>query len=136
MSTQENIRNLREEHNLSQDDMAEKLGMSVNGYGKIERGQSDLSLKRLQQIAEVFDIDVSEIVKSTDKEMALVIGENHGVMQNNYHADSTEIEKLTLIIQHQQEKINDLKDIVSQKDEYIKLLKKLSNVEPMTLEKL
>ncbi len=125
-TTQENIRQLREKNKLSQDDMAEKLGMSKNGYGKIERGQSDLSLTRLEQIANIFEIDVTELIKTSDKEMAFIIGENHGgVMQNNYNSEQVEIEKLNLIISHQQEKINDLQKIITQKDEYIDLLKKV-----------
>lgn len=110
---QDNIRSLREEHKLSQDEMAEKLGMSKNGYGKIERGQSDLSLTRLEQIAEIFQIDIAEIIKTNNKELALVIGENHGILQNNYMTNHSEIEKLNLIIKHQQEKINDLKEIIA-----------------------
>ncbi|RKW38442.1 MAG: XRE family transcriptional regulator, partial [Moraxella sp.] len=34
------IKELREERNWSQEQMAERLGMSKNGYAKIERGES------------------------------------------------------------------------------------------------
>lgn len=130
-TTQENIRHLREQYNLSQDDMAEKLGMSKNGYGKIERGQSDLNLSRLEQIAKIFNVDISEVVKN--KEMVL-IGENRDVVQNNYGANTgEEIEKLNLIIQHQQEKIDDLKQLIAQKDEVITLLRKLTEKETTDL---
>ncbi len=112
-TTQENIRQLREKNKLSQDDMAEKLGMSKNGYGKIERGQSDLSLTRLEQIASIFEIDVAELINTSDKEMAFIIGENHGVMQNNYNYDNSEIEKLNLIIQHKEEMINKLNEQIA-----------------------
>lgn len=130
-TTQENIRHLREQYNFSQDDMAEKLGMSKNGYGKIERGQSDLNLSRLEQIAKIFNVDISEVVKN--KEMVL-IGENRDVVQNNYGANTgEEIEKLNLIIQHQQEKIDDLKQLIAQKDEVITLLRKLTEKETTDL---
>ena len=35
-----------------------KLNMSLNGYAKIERGESKIYLDKLEQIAQVFDIDV------------------------------------------------------------------------------
>ena len=39
MKINEKIRQLRKQHQLSQENMADKLGMSVTGYGKIERGE-------------------------------------------------------------------------------------------------
>lgn len=123
MTTQDTICKLRKAQNLTQDDMAEKLGISKNGYGKIERGQSALSLERLAQIAQILGVDMVDIMKN--KEMALVIGENHGVMQNNYNNNHAEIEKLQLIIKHQQQRIDDLTQLLSQKDELLTLLKSM-----------
>jgi len=47
--------------NWSQEDMAEKLYMSVNGYANIEQGEIDIKLSRLQKIADVFQIDLLEL---------------------------------------------------------------------------
>ena len=47
-----------------QEQMAEKLNMSLNGYAKIERGESKIYLDKLDQIAQVFDIDVIELMQS------------------------------------------------------------------------
>ncbi|MCK5877926.1 MAG: helix-turn-helix transcriptional regulator [Candidatus Marithrix sp.] len=41
-----------------QEEIANKLGMSVNGYAKIEHGETDLQLSRLNQIAEVFEVNL------------------------------------------------------------------------------
>ncbi len=41
--------------------MAHKMEMSTNGYGSIERGETDLSLSRMQQIAGVLNIDVTDL---------------------------------------------------------------------------
>lgn len=119
-TAQENIRQLREQRKFSQEDMAEKLGMTRNGYAKIERGESDVKLTRLAQIADILDIDVVEIMKSNNREMAFVIGENHGTLQNNYNSDHSEIERLNLIIQHQQEKIADLQEMIAILKERVK----------------
>ena len=39
MSVNEKIRKFREAKDWSQEQMAEKLNMSLNGYAKIERGE-------------------------------------------------------------------------------------------------
>ena len=50
----EKIRILREEKQWSQEEFAAKIGLSVNGYRKIERGETRLNIPRLQQLADVF----------------------------------------------------------------------------------
>ena len=53
MKVHEKIRLIRESKNWSQEDMAEKLKMSVNGYAKIERGETKAYNSYLEHIAEV-----------------------------------------------------------------------------------
>lgn len=52
----QNIRDLREEQNMTQAAMAEKLGMSETGYAKIERGESGVRIERLEQIAQILHV--------------------------------------------------------------------------------
>lgn len=63
MSIGENIKKLRELRNYTQSYMSEKLNMSLSGYSKIERDETDISFKRLQQIAEVLETDYSSILE-------------------------------------------------------------------------
>ena len=58
MDVNRKIRIMREIKNWTQEEMAEKLGMSHNGYAKIERGETKLYLEKLNQIAQIFNIDV------------------------------------------------------------------------------
>ncbi len=67
MNVNEKIRMLRELNHWSQEEMAERLGMSHNGYAKIERGETKLYLEKLNQIAQVFNIDLSELVANPIK---------------------------------------------------------------------
>lgn len=62
MKTNEKIRQLRESRQWTQEEMAERLSMSKNGYAKIERGDTRSNLGRLEQIAEVFGIDIMELL--------------------------------------------------------------------------
>lgn len=57
----ENIYKLRELKGFSREEMSEKLGMSLSGYGKIERGEVDVRVSRIEQIAETLGVEVSEL---------------------------------------------------------------------------
>ncbi len=67
MSIGHNIKKLRELKNYTQTYMSEQLKMSLSGYSKIERDETDISLKRLQQIAEVLGTDYSTILNFDSK---------------------------------------------------------------------
>lgn len=74
MKINEKIKILREAKNWSQEEMAIKLHLSKNGYAKIERGETHLSLSRLEQIANVLDKDITEL---------LALGAEHAITFNN-----------------------------------------------------
>ena len=57
------IRKLRNEKGYAQEYMAHRLGMSQNGYSKLERGAIQLTWSKLEKIAEVLDIPVLEIIQ-------------------------------------------------------------------------
>lgn len=42
--------------------MANKLSMSTKGYAKIERGETRVNIPRLEQISEIFDMDVCDLL--------------------------------------------------------------------------
>ena len=64
MNLNQKIRTIREQNALSQEDMATKMNMSVNGYAKIERGETKLRLDKLEQIAQIFNLDIVELLSS------------------------------------------------------------------------
>jgi len=53
---------MRLEKNWSQEQAAEKLKMSLNAYGCMERGETCPNLNRLQQISEIFGVKLGELV--------------------------------------------------------------------------
>ncbi|RTY73095.1 XRE family transcriptional regulator [Flavobacterium sp. LS1P28] len=57
-----NIKKIRELKNLTRDFVAAELEMSTSGYGKIERGEIDLTISRVVQIAEVLSVSVFDIL--------------------------------------------------------------------------
>lgn len=62
MKINEKIKHLREGKHWSQEEMAQKLNMSKNGYAKIERGETSASLGRLEQVAAVLGIGLCELL--------------------------------------------------------------------------
>lgn len=62
MSVGKKIKQLRELRNFTQTHMANELGLSVGGYGKIERDETDVTLTRLSQIAEILKTELSTIL--------------------------------------------------------------------------
>ncbi|MFI3221996.1 MAG: helix-turn-helix transcriptional regulator, partial [Methylococcaceae bacterium] len=67
MAEHEKIKFIRQLKGWSQEDMAEKLAMSINGYGSIERGETNVNLSRLEQIAQLFGMELSELVALNEK---------------------------------------------------------------------
>jgi len=53
-----NIRTLRHQHGWSQEDVADRLGISIPAFSKIETGVTDINLSRLEQIANVYEVSV------------------------------------------------------------------------------
>ena len=56
------IRKVREIKGFSQENIAEELGMSVTGYGKIERNEVSINFDKLVRISEVFGLEVENII--------------------------------------------------------------------------
>ena len=48
--------------NLSQADAAKKLNISTPAFCKIETGQTDLNISRLQQISKVFKVPITQLL--------------------------------------------------------------------------
>lgn len=127
METHEKIRVMREIKQWTQEDMAEKLNMSPNGYSKIERGISKLNLEKLSQIAEIFHIDIVDLLANNDKSLLWIIGDNTNNNSSNYlgtsEALAAENDKLKLVIQHKEEMLQKQRDEIATLKELIELLK-------------
>jgi len=63
-----NIRLLRHQRNWSQQDMAERLHITVPAVSKIETGITDASLSRLEQISTLFEINVVDLLAPAGSE--------------------------------------------------------------------
>ncbi len=56
------IRNAREDMDLTQQDMAERIPMNQSNYSKIERDLQEPNLLQLKRIIEILNLDVHELL--------------------------------------------------------------------------
>ena len=66
-----NIRTLRHQQGWSQEDVADRLGISIPAFSKIETGVTDINLSRLEQIANVFEVNVVYLLAMDISEVEL-----------------------------------------------------------------
>ncbi len=114
MEIQEKIRLMRNAKNWSQEEMANKLGMSVNGYANIEHGTTDLHVKKIKKIAKIFEIDLMELLNFGEKGFVCLIGigDNNSCNDNKVFNNSNpqhEIEKLQLEVKYLKEMLELMK---------------------------
>ena len=121
MSVNEKIRTIRETRNWSQEDMAEKMNMSKNGYAKIERGETKLNL----QIANIFNIDVLELIKNDDKNVLFFMNDHNTNYYGSNENLTSEIDLLKLTISHKDELLKQRDLVIEQKDSEISALKEI-----------
>lgn len=55
------VRWLRSEHGLTQEQLAERAGISVDFLSLIERGKSSPSFENLDELADALEVSVSEL---------------------------------------------------------------------------
>lgn len=137
MKSHEKIRLFREARAWTQEQMAEKLGLSPSGYAKLERGQTQLHLSRLQELADIFGIDPIELLQSNESNLVCQITEGDNNQGHNYYCGDQslvmEVEKLRLQLENRDSLlaqknviIEQLEARVEMQQEIIELIKKHS----------
>lgn len=96
--TPDRIRLARLQQGLSQENMADLLGLSTTAYGDIERGKTELTLNRLAQIASVLHTSVVGLItdESTAIEPTIIAPNELEKLRNTVAIQQLELEKLRL----------------------------------------
>lgn len=122
MEYNQKIRALREIKQWSQEEMAEKLHMSLNGYAKIERGETKLTLDKLEQIANLFNMDALEFMHNANKGVYFMMNDtvdNNTVYYGIQETQTIELEKLKLEIQVKENMIAYKEELIKAKDQLL-----------------
>lgn len=136
----EKIKAIRIDKKLKQREIAEKIGVSINGYQKIESGETDVNFSRLQQIAEVFEMSVVEVIEYPEKEKRIDTEVLHELTAKVKELQSTVRDK-QIIIKSYDNLLNDCFKVLVKiganqevsKDEVSSLIQKLTHDDDMTL---
>jgi len=83
IDVQEKIKNIRELKNLTQEYVAEKLGITQAAYSKIESGTTKISYDKLFQISNILGIEIQELLNFDSQKifnnLNNVKGNNNGI---------------------------------------------------------
>lgn len=127
MNINDKIRLFREDHQLSQEEMATKLSMSTKGYAKIERGETRVNFERLEQILGVLNADIYELLTYGEEgRIYICSGDNN--TNSNIFSGNGDVEKLNLILAHKDEIIKLKDDVIESLRNEISLLKEKLNI--------
>ena len=106
MEFYKNIKQIREFKNISQEFMAHELEISQSTYAKIESGQLIPKVDRLQQIANILEVDLSTLLNYTNN---FTINFNSTANQsgyiNNQNNTVIDVDVIRQIIQEELQKI-------------------------------
>ena len=75
------IRMLRQQAGLSQEKLAELVGLTFQSIQKYEAGQTTLNVMKLQQVAEALKVSVTEFFSSEPTEHIRLTGEEEELVQ-------------------------------------------------------
>ena len=127
MKVNEKIKLLREERQWTQEDMAEKLSMTTKGYAKIEQGKTISNLPRIEQIAQVFNMDICELL-AYGEEGKIYINNTDNNLTNSFISlgnNTNEVEQLRLMLSHKDEVIFYKDQLIENQNRELNLLREL-----------
>jgi transcriptional regulator with XRE-family HTH domain len=115
------IKKIRALKNYTQEYMAQPLNISLNGYGRLERDEVEITVNRLEDIDKILEMDLLQVL-GFDENRIFNISYNHN-NHNNSHALAIiqNDEGFKMLITHLQEENKDLR---SQINRLLNLLEK------------
>ena len=81
-SIKQKIYEVRRSKGVSQEEMANRMGIALNSYRKLERGKTSLVNEKLWLIADALGVSVRELVLEEDKTTGLSLAEKE---RNEFH---------------------------------------------------
>lgn len=134
MDVHEKIKVMRLFKDLTQEEIAEQLGYSVQGYAKIERGESEPTLGKLEDIAKVLGVSLQDLLGLNESNVIHIAGNCCQHIRHNYSQNlnltlltetecAHELEKTRLLLQERDKEIEHLKTENSLLREVVELMK-------------
>lgn len=112
MKVLEKIKEYRKRKLISQEEMSDMLGMSQNNYGKIERGDTELTVVRLLEISKILEIPVFELVGEDLNEIVDLLKQTFETELSYY---KMEAKKNEVIVKHLMKDLDYYREILFQR---------------------
>ncbi len=126
----ENIRLMRENQHLTQEEMADRLHMSTSGYAKIERGETKLYHEKLEKIADIFGVSVNQLLPTKNEGFSFCMNEQSDCNNTVYFGSgASEVAQLKQALAHKDE-------LLKQKDSELQTLKDVIDILKVKLKDL
>ena len=118
-SIKENIRKIRKQRKMTQEDMAHLLGISVTTYRDLERGNTSIMNAHVLKIAELLETSTEEVVLGYRP--VQVPGKRLEEIQAEY---SDKINALETEIEYLRKLVKSLEEALAAKNQVIEMLQK------------
>ena len=115
----ENIKKVRMARKFTQEEIADKLGISVTAYRDFENGETAIVNKRVIRLADLLETSAEELVLGYKP-----CRDETQVVEDMERAYGNQINTLEQRITDQNKVISSLEETVASKNEIIKMLKK------------
>lgn len=87
----ERIREARKKAGITQEELSEILDVTVGFISRMERGKTEVNLKRLGQIARILDIPLEELVSGTTPDSEKYLDKDLAKIYENCDADQQKL---------------------------------------------
>ena len=115
----ENLRKIRKERRITQEDMAFRLGISLTAYRDLERGNTSMVNANLIRSAQLLETSTEEIVLGYKP--AQLSTRKLEEMESQYSGRISELEKE---VEYLRKLVNSLEETVTTKNQIIEMLQK------------
>lgn len=128
MKVNEKVKKLRQLNQLTQEQMAEKLHLTLDGYQKLESGRRQFDLPKLERCATIFGITLPELLSVDENSIVYLVNSANNIQHSSlicigkadnnntvfYGAEilATENEKLKNTIAYQEKEIALLRELL------------------------
>ena len=119
ISIKDNIRKIRKKHQLTQEDIAHKLGISLTAYRDLERGSTNIVNGHVMKLAELYETSTEEIVLGYSPTQ--VPGKKLEQMKEEYNERLTGLEKENAYLK---KLVKSLEETIATKNQIIEMLQK------------
>ena len=87
----ERLKRARKEKDFTQEQLAEKLDVSIAFLSRVERGSSQINLKRLSQICEILGITEGEILNGVSSKSTKYLDSDFANLLKNCSSDKQKL---------------------------------------------